>query len=279
MKKNLNKAVGFLAYSFGRIKPSNHPTVYSIETTNLCNLDCIMCPRRDMKRKVGFMNFNTFKKIIDETKNYSPFIWLHQMGEPLLDKNIFKFVNYCQKNGVKTGFSTNATLLNKENSKKIIESALGHLVISLDGSTKKTYEKIRKKADFEESKKKIRGFLKEKTRLAKGPYTVLQIIRMKETEPEIEQFKKEWINSGVDEIYVKDFCTWAGQLGTSDKISEQNQRYNKGIISKRPPCFFLWYSLNILWITWLIDLRMSSAKTALIGPQSIKVPFLSTQKT
>ena len=40
-----------------------------IEPTNRRNLKCPLCPRNRMKRKVGDMRFEDYKKIIDEMKD------------------------------------------------------------------------------------------------------------------------------------------------------------------------------------------------------------------
>jgi len=49
------------------------PPVVMIEPTNICNLKCPMCPSGNgtLKRAKGYMEFSTFKIIIDEIKNKS----------------------------------------------------------------------------------------------------------------------------------------------------------------------------------------------------------------
>jgi hypothetical protein len=64
------------------------PTVLMIENTNLCNADCVICPRETLSRKRGFMDFGLFEKIIKEasSESHKPVTHLHGFGEPLLDK-------------------------------------------------------------------------------------------------------------------------------------------------------------------------------------------------
>ena len=47
------------------------PTVLMIENTNLCNAECVMCPRDTLSRKRGFMDFGLFEKIIKEASSES----------------------------------------------------------------------------------------------------------------------------------------------------------------------------------------------------------------
>jgi len=42
------------------------PTHIDFESTNNCNLRCVMCPREFMKEDKGFMDIDLFKKVIDE---------------------------------------------------------------------------------------------------------------------------------------------------------------------------------------------------------------------
>ena len=42
------------------------PLNFNVESTNACNLSCKMCPRKISNRKVGFIEWKLFKKIVDE---------------------------------------------------------------------------------------------------------------------------------------------------------------------------------------------------------------------
>ena len=42
------------------------PVHLGIEPTNHCNLNCVFCARHNIDYKFGFMDFNLYKKIIDE---------------------------------------------------------------------------------------------------------------------------------------------------------------------------------------------------------------------
>ena len=71
------------------------PKTINIELTNMCNLRCPVCPTHfAMTRERGFMDFELFKSIIDEFKNVNlkPGIIMIFAGEPLLHKNVDKFV-------------------------------------------------------------------------------------------------------------------------------------------------------------------------------------------
>jgi MoaA/NifB/PqqE/SkfB family radical SAM enzyme len=205
-----------------------------------------MCPNGTgaMKRKKGFLDFALFKKIVDEMAPHTDTAVLHIWGEPLLHPRIFDMIKYCASVAMKTEISTNATLLNENNSKRILDSGLEVIYLCLDGTTKETYQKIRRGADFEVTVKNIQRFLEmKKERALKKPFVNLQIIEMKETEQEIEKFKKIWDIPEVDNLNIKAFDSWAGQI---PEIAGLNTRA-KLLPKKRFPCPNLWYHVHIYW--------------------------------
>ena len=49
---------------------TDFPLVLNIEPTNNCNLNCYYCTRINDIRKIGNMNFQLFKDVIEECKKY-----------------------------------------------------------------------------------------------------------------------------------------------------------------------------------------------------------------
>ena len=131
----------------------NSPLSVYIETTNVCNLQCIMCPNKNSKRKKGKMSHELFCKIIDEIAEKQPSITVSPFyfGEPLMDEHIFKRIEYCKSKGLSyIKLSTNGSLLSEnENYKRLIDSGIDYIIISFDGITKETYESIRVKSCFD----------------------------------------------------------------------------------------------------------------------------------
>ena len=100
-----------------------------IETTNICNLSCNFCPKT--KRKLENMSLEKFEIILDKIRPFTDYIYLHLMGEPLLNKNLREFLQEAKNRGFKINITTNGTLL-KKNGKAIIESnAVRQINISL----------------------------------------------------------------------------------------------------------------------------------------------------
>jgi radical SAM protein with 4Fe4S-binding SPASM domain len=210
------------------------PSVIGIETTSRCNLDCKMCPRQEMTREKGDMDIELFKKISDSIKDRVEFIWLQDYGEPFLNKDIFEMIRYAKKSGLKTGISTNATVLHEGITDNIISSGLDYIIFAFDGATKETYEKVRKGAQYEKVTQNIRRFIARKNELRADIFTVIQCIFMSDTEKEIKAFKRMWKIKGVDGIRIRQ-VTYSGGKG----------KFKNRLIGR--PCYWLWSDPHIKW--------------------------------
>lgn len=125
------------------------PLTMDVEPTTGCNFRCTMCQVSSPGFKAKNMTIQTFEKLIEQNPQLIK-IKLQGMGEPLVNKNFFEMIDICDKNGVFVETVTNGSLLNEKNIEKIINSnSIYRVSISIDGSTKKTFEDIRVKSDFE----------------------------------------------------------------------------------------------------------------------------------
>ena len=62
-----------------------------IEITNSCNLSCSFCIKN--KRKIRYMTREEFKTILLKIKDYTKYIYLHILGEPLMHPDINCFID------------------------------------------------------------------------------------------------------------------------------------------------------------------------------------------
>ena len=86
----------------------------------------------------------------------------------------------------------------------------------MDGLTKETYEKVRVKGKFEVVRGNIERFLDLKHELGSPIEADIQIVRLSETDAEVEEFVKRWKASHADLINIKELDTWGGQI---DEVS------------------------------------------------------------
>jgi len=235
-KRNRNHLLYYISYYLRLENPINKPFVIDIETTNMCNARCIMCPRSNMKRPIKFLEWRTFKKIIDEAYPYTEKVLLHMFGEPLLHKDLIKMIKYCKTKGIpEVLISTNGMFLTEKISRKIINSGLDTLIICLDGNTKETHEKIRPNTNYDVIVKNIEKYVKILGQ-KKKPKTILQFIEMKENKHEVDDFIYRWSKFDNLIINIKICETWAGTVKGHELVKIENEKF---------PCPKLWYSISI----------------------------------
>lgn len=237
----------WLSYVSGRTRLPTYPDRMYLECTNVCNLGCVMCPNGLglLTRSKGFMDYSLFTQIVDEMAPHVQTTTLHIWGEPLLHPRIYDMIAHCRRQGLNSEISTNATLLTEESSLEILDAGLGAIYLCLDGATPETYERVRRRADFEETQENIRRFAELKSKRTHGPRVSVQIINIRPTAAEIEQFKRAWSVPGVDRVHVKAFDSWGGQV---EQINELRSEGNGvAVPEERYHCPNLWYHVHIYW--------------------------------
>lgn len=100
-----------------------------IEITNVCNLSCSFCPQT--KRKPQYMKEDAFKRILDQMKPFTDYLYFHVKGEPLLHPELETFLDISHEYGYKVNITTNGTLIPKVWDKLFYKPALRQINISL----------------------------------------------------------------------------------------------------------------------------------------------------
>jgi radical SAM protein with 4Fe4S-binding SPASM domain len=191
-----------------------------------------MCPRENLYFPAKDMSLPTFKKIIDEAKDYLEFAVPYGVGEPLLNPHIFEMIAYCRRRGVPSGLSTNATTLTREAAGRLIDAGLDYIIFAFDGATPETFEKYRKGADFFKVRDNILGFLEVKKERRSRIFCIIQMVRLKENREQIPALIRMWRIEGINEVRIKkDEVHNEGSAIPGDDCSRPPMKY---------PCYLLW---------------------------------------
>lgn len=177
-----------------------HPPIIAIEPTSKCNMDCIMCPNSEVENKV--MNHRLFTSIISQIKNYAKAILFYYRGEPLLNPDLSKMINYASsETDAKLFLSTNGSLLDKKNSMDIIKSGLDEIIISLDAYSPQTFAKIKGRNELTSIKNNVLRLVKINKKYDNKLDIAVKMISMVSNENEVEKFRDYWQNK-VDRVEI-----------------------------------------------------------------------------
>ncbi len=214
------------------------PEHVHVETINICNARCIMCGYSVMRRPRGIMSDDLFDTVISQLRNNGVRqVTLQFYGEPLLDKKIFSRIAALKKSKMLISINTNASLLDQDNGRKLIEAGLDRLNISFDGYSRETYNNIRINLDYDKVINNIREFIALKKKLGTGPKTKITFVCLKENIAEIKPFIKYWENK-VNHVDISFARNWAGQIQVNGW-----EAVNRNV--SRNPCKSLWKELVI----------------------------------
>ena len=139
-------------------------------------------------------------------------------------------------------FYTNGFLLDADKARMLLDAGPDLVSVSFDGFQKDVYEEIRPGAQFETTVENILRFARmKKEEKKKRPYLVIERIdfsryREKIDEKAMAALADRFIDSGVDEIIVKDKYVWA-----TESAPELTREQMVNI------CTFTWYAMLVCW--------------------------------
>lgn len=197
------------------------PQHVQIETINgVCSARCTMCSYKEWKRTPRIMENQTFRAILNRFLPYQDqieFISMQGWGEPLLDKGIPEKVKIAKEMGFRgVGFASNATHLDEEMSRRLIDAELDSIIVGIDGIKKETHEAIRTGTNFDEIVANVKRFISIRNQIKSKTHAVIRFIRQTQNIAEWPAFQEYWLKeldqSCGDNILVFDIHNCAGTI-------------------------------------------------------------------
>lgn len=115
------------------------------EVTRGCNLACVHC-RASAERGPypGELTTQECLRVMDEVASISKPVIILTGGEPLLREDIFDLARYGSSKGFRMVMATNGTLITEETVRKMKDSGIQRISVSLDGPNPETHDAFRK---------------------------------------------------------------------------------------------------------------------------------------
>jgi MoaA/NifB/PqqE/SkfB family radical SAM enzyme len=153
----------------------------------------------------GYLSNVVFKRLVDECAEYDcPSVGMSQTNEPLLDPDLIERIQYVAKKGIMDiHLNTNGMLLSEEMSKKILDTGVTRVCVSLDAISRDTYKKIRLGLDFDIVMRNLEKFLQLKAESGLLlPIVRVSFLLQEDNKHELEAFKAYWVDK-VDYVAVQ----------------------------------------------------------------------------
>ncbi len=203
------------------------PTHLDFELNYSCNLRCPMCTwsvETKVTQKEDWLTLETFKRIIDDgiAKGMKS-IQLNYVNEPLLRQDLPDFAAYARSKGIlDIMLSTNGTVLTEKMGRRLVESGITRLMVSLDAHTQETYDKIRIGANFKQVEDNLMAFIALRNQMgSRLPLVRVSFVRMSLNEQELPQFIEYW-KPHVDFFAIQEYINPLPEKGKSADLTAES---------------------------------------------------------
>lgn len=218
----------------GRDRAPRLPEIVQIEATNICNAKCTFCPRDDMTRRQGIMDWALYQKIVDECAALGiGHVRMHNYGEAFVDKKLPEKIAYAKSKGIReVGVITNGSLLGPEVARAVVSAGLDAINVSLDAAGKETFESTRIGLKYDRVIANVEGLVRIRRELGRTrPKLILSFVRQ-DNSAEEQAFIDHW-SAVADKIHVTNLHNWAGTLKRRGDVNF--------------PCYRQWLTFTALW--------------------------------
>ena len=147
------------------------PSRLYVECTAACNISCAQAccaPETGITRtrQAGMLDFDLFRRVVDEAGPTLGRIDFFNYGEAFLHKRAVEMCEY-----IKTKFphiylytSTNGLAFTEDSVRRLVHSGIDEVTFSIDGATPESYATYRKRGDFAKAIRNLRAATDEKRR-------------------------------------------------------------------------------------------------------------------
>src|SRR4030067_2265156 len=111
--------------------------------THKCNLNCKHCYSNSGATRETELTKEEALDIVDQLADCGVTALAFSGGEPLIRKDFFQVAQHAVNRGLYVSVATNGTLLTKENVKKLKQTGVHYVEVSVDGATAQTHDEFR----------------------------------------------------------------------------------------------------------------------------------------
>jgi radical SAM family protein/iron-sulfur cluster protein len=186
------------------------PSRMYIECTAACNISCdqaCCAPETGITRtrQAGMLDFELFRRVVDETGASLVRIDFFNYGEAFLHKRAVEMCEYIKSHfpHVYLYTSTNGLALSDEQARRLVRSGIDEVTFSIDGASQSTYEQYRHRGNFARAIGTLAAMVDEKRR-ARCDLPFLNwryiLFRWNDSDEEMDRARQLAADIGVDRL-------------------------------------------------------------------------------
>ena len=121
------------------------PRLIFWELTSACNLKCIHCRACPVEeRSPEDLTTEEGRTLIDQISSFAKPVLVLSGGEPLVRPDVFEIAAYGASRGLRMALATNGTLVTSEVARKMKDSGIQRVSVSIDGANAETHDSFRR---------------------------------------------------------------------------------------------------------------------------------------
>lgn len=247
-------------YALSRMGIECHPLMpsfVSIEPVNRCQLRCPECPV-GLRNKAGdtrpthLLSIEDMQEIVRQIEGQVDTIQLFFQGEPLLHPHLPDLITCARRARIYTIVSTNALAVTPILARRLMESGLNRLIVSIDGMSEDSYQQYRIGGSLHKAVEGLTMLRQAKEELLARTHIELQCLRLKSNEHEWAMMRRAYRKMGADSLTFKTAQLYDYENG--HPLMPSDPRYSRYIVgadglyhpknrlhpSRRTVCHRLW---------------------------------------
>ena len=219
------------------------PEQLHIETSNICNADCVFCTYRYDQRKKKIMGINDFRRIVEEYKtiggkivNFTPYA-----GEVFTDREFLDKVRIASDLGFEEiNTYSNVTLIDKFGIDQVLQSGLTYIAISTSPLEEKSYKEIFRSHLYRKMLDNMVALIKRFHEIEHR--TIKRILISFRSDRSLEEIEKlpdyqeiqPYLHHGVCVNNMQEFDSWMGMIKDDDLLPGMS--FKSADFDKPLPC-------------------------------------------
>jgi hypothetical protein len=186
------------------------PSRLYIECTAACNISCreaCCAPETGITRtrQAGMLDFDLFRRVVDEAGGSLVRIDFFNYGEAFLHKRAIEMCEYIKTKfpGIYLYTSTNGLAFNEGQARRLTHSGIDEVTFSIDGATPESYAKYRQRGKFDVAIQNLRAMADEKARSGRDlPFLNWRYILFgwNDSDAEMNEARRLAADIGVDRL-------------------------------------------------------------------------------
>lgn len=231
-------------YGFGDRLTERFPSQVNVDVTEVCNLACIHCPHPQFKQSAyysaAYLDPLLNRKLVDEVREHgggsTKYIRYTSEGEPLIHPHAYDMVEYAvERSGVYVTLTTNGTILAEKRIRKLIESGVHMIDISIDAFRPETYARVRVNGDLDRTRANVLNLIRWTREVGAPTKVVVSFVEQDLNRDEAAEFESYWKEQGAAHVVIRRQHSAAGAVINVAEIMRKDLK-----ALPRRPCVYPW---------------------------------------